>query len=221
MPSTETIAGAVGSASVNRYWPTILAALRAEGIDSEAAQIAAAATLRAEVGTDFAPIAERYPASADPYQYFEGKYGPQTAVGKKLGNVTPGDGYKFRGRGFIQLTGRGNYTQYGRRIGTDLVSDPDAALTPYNAARIFAAYFKDRGVVSAAEVGDWPNVRRLVNGGLNGWTEFKEVVDRLLSSPAPSGVPSVPTVPTSFKASGIVAVLAGGFLLALLAARRG
>lgn len=221
MPSTSDITSAVGSGA-SRYWPTILAALRAEEIDSEATQIAAAATLYAEVGAEFAPIGERYPASADPYQYFEGKYGMQTSVGKKLGNTSPGDGYKFRGRGFIQLTGRSNYSQYGKRIGVDLLNDPDAALTPYNAARIFAAYFKDRGVVSAAAAGDWPNVRRLVNGGLNGWTDFKTIVDRLLSSapPPPSGIPTVPTVPSSFTSSSVIAVLAGGFLLALLATRR-
>jgi hypothetical protein len=213
MPSTGAITGAAGS-GLARYWPTILSALRAEGIDSEAVQIAAAATLAAEVAPSFAPVTERYPSGVDPIAYFESKYGPQTSVGRKIGNTEPGDGYRFRGRGFIQLTGRDNYRRYGERIGVDLLSNPDAATNTYNAARVFAAYFADRGVGVAAEAGDWPNVRRLVNGGLNGWEQFKAVVDRLIpsvtTSPPPSGGAITP------KATGFIAVLIGGLLLAFL-----
>lgn len=219
MPSIDSIASAVDSTSiaVNRYWPTILAALRAEGLDSEAVQVAAAATLRAEVGPNFAPVTERYPSGTDPIVYFENKYGASTSVGKKLGNTQPGDGYRFRGRGFIQLTGRDNYRRYGQRIGVDLLSDPDSAITTYNAARIFAAYFKDRGVGVAADAGDWPNVRRLVNGGLNGWTEFKSVVDRL--TPIVGDITSPPSVGIALpdaKTTSIIAALIAGLLLALL-----
>lgn len=222
MPSVDSIASAADSSSakVSRYWPTILAALRAEGLDSEATQIAAAATLRAEVGANFAPVSERSPAGVDAATYFEGKYGPTTRVGQVLGNTEPGDGYRFRGRGFIQLTGRDNYRHYGERIGVDLLGNPDAALSTYNAARVFAAYFKDRGVGVAADSGDWVNVRKLVNGGLNGWEEFKAVVARLTPSvTGDTGGASTNILPGP-KASGIIAVLVGGFLLALLAARR-
>lgn len=162
---------------ISRFWPTIAAALAAEGIAQDPVLIGAAGTLRAELGPNFSPVAERY--EGDPRVYFEAKYGAHTSVGKRLGNTQPGDGYTYRGRGFIQLTGRANYTAMSKRLGLDLVNDPDQALAAYPAARIFAAYFKDRGVAAAANRGDWREVRRLVNGGYNGWDTFINVVTKL------------------------------------------
>jgi hypothetical protein len=219
------VAAGLSSDGVARYWPTILAALRAEGIDSEAGQIAAAATLLAEVGPKLAPIEEWSPPAGDPYSYFESKYGAGTAIGKKLGNTQPGDGYKFRGRGFIQLTGRSNYSRYGQRINVDLLLSPDQALTTYNAARIFAAYFKDRGVETAASMGDWTAVRKLVNGGLNGWDTFSGVVSKLtsllpFSEPTPessSDASASSTPPSQSKWLGVGLI---GALLAFFGSRR-
>lgn len=58
------------------------------------------------------------------------KYEPGTRIGKALGNILPGDGYKFRGRGYVQLTGRRNYELAKRKTGFDLVNKPDLALEP-------------------------------------------------------------------------------------------
>lgn len=58
------------------------------------------------------------------------------------GDEASGDGFKFRGRGFIQLTGRFNYNRYGNAAGVDLVSDPERANTPENAAAIAVAYMR-------------------------------------------------------------------------------
>lgn len=202
MLSTEQVVSATGFPveRVNRYWPVIVAALNAEGIGQDPVLLAAAATLRAELPS-FAPLSERY--NGDPYTYFEQKYGASTSVGKKLGNTEPGDGYNYRGRGFIQLTGRSNYTAMSKRLAVDLVSDPDQALNSYTAARIFAAYFKDRGVADAAMRGDWESVRRRVNGGLNGWDVFSNVVSKL--GGAITGNPAV--------SLGLVLALALGLLL--------
>lgn len=205
--SPESIAAAAGldAVKVSRYWPVIVRALQAEGIDSPNVETAAAATIATETPT-FTPVAERGALS-----YFD-KYEPGTSIGKSLGNTQPGDGYKYRGRGFIQLTGRSNYTAMSKRLGIDLVNNPDLALDAYHAARIFAAYFKDRGVATAANNGDWERVRRLVNGGLNGWDRFIGVVNGIAASAATAITPINEKGETNPL---FLALLAGGLLLLL------
>lgn len=67
--------------------------------------------------------------------YFD-KYEPGTTIGRALGNTVRGDGYRFRGRGYVQLTGRRNYAFASERVGVDLVTSPERALEPAVAARI-------------------------------------------------------------------------------------
>lgn len=99
---------------------------------------------------------------------------------KDLGNVQPGDGARFKGRGFIQLTGRANYEKYGKRLNLDLVGKPELALEPKTAAKILVAYFVDHGCSTWSMRGNWRKVRKLVNGGLNGFDHFQESVFNLL-----------------------------------------
>lgn len=65
---------------------------------------------------------------------------------QRLGDFVYGHmgGYKYRGRGFIQLTGKDNYAHYGKRLGVDLLGNPDLALDPTVASRITLAYMQDR-----------------------------------------------------------------------------
>ncbi len=99
---------------------------------------------------------------------------------KDLGNTQPGDGARFKGRGFIQITGRANYTKYGQKLGIDLVGNPDLALDPKIAAKILVCYFVDHGCSTWSLRGNWRKVRKLVNGGLNGFDHFQESVFNLL-----------------------------------------
>lgn len=84
--------------------------------------------------------------------YFN-KYEPGTKIGKALGNTHAGDGYLFRGRGFVQLTGRANYAEAGKALGIDLIGNPDLALELDVAAKI------------------------LIRGMLEGWFTGKKLAD--------------------------------------------
>jgi len=76
----------------------------------------------------------------DPVAFGDLIYGMNTKLGQGMGNTKPGDGYKYRGRGFIQITGKNNYAYYGKIVGEDLISDPDKANDPFVAAKIAAAF---------------------------------------------------------------------------------
>jgi len=71
-------------------------------------------------------------------------YGPVYGKGKELGNDVVGDGWKYRGRGYVQLTGKANYRKYSAVAGVDLVSNPDLMLDEDIASKVTVQYFKDR-----------------------------------------------------------------------------
>lgn len=179
----EQIADATGAPleNVRSDWPIVLSALHARGISDRASQLAAIATIAVETGT-FKPIPEHGSGQA-----YEGRL--------DLGNTQPGDGPRFKGRGYIQATGRSNYRTYGDRLGIGLVDNPDLALDPNIAAHILALYFLEHkirwepapaplmNVVDLARAGDWRGARVAVNGGENGLTRFLEVVNALGGAP--------------------------------------
>lgn len=173
MPCTPT--------NVRRYWPLIVEHCWLAGILSPNTAIAVAATVGIETAHRFAPVRERYNGPSRE-EYFEAKYGYRTHVGRLLGNIRPGDGARFYGRGFLQLTGRDNYTHFGRLLALPLDEQPDMALEPETSARITALFCRERGVAQAADAGDWREVRRRVNGGLNNWEEFSLYVRRLVTA---------------------------------------
>lgn len=83
---------------------------------------------------------------------------------KTLGNILPGDGPKYIGRGLLQLTGRANYLDYGRKLGIDLIKNPDLACDPAIAVKIACQFFKDRKLDEAADKWDLATVTKRVNG---------------------------------------------------------
>lgn len=92
----------------------------------------------------------------------------------ELGNHEPGDGYKFRGGGDLQLTGRGSYERIGKMTGHPEIADnPDLIADPKISFKVAAAEFVALGCVGPARRGDTVKVRRLVNGGDNGMAEVK------------------------------------------------
>ena len=99
-----------------------------------------------DVGNRFEPIGTLY----------EGR--------KNLGNNQPGDGPKFIGRGILQLTGRANYTNMSKKIGIDLVNNPELACDPEVSTKIACEYFKERNLLKLADEWNLDEITRKVNG---------------------------------------------------------
>jgi predicted chitinase len=167
------------SAAVLANWPHLEMELAYLDGFSERVQIAAAATIKIEC-PKFEPEREQH--NGDARTYFVTKYWDNLHVRRELGNLVADDAEKFCGRGYIQLTGRDNYRRCSAAIGVDLLSKPDLALMPDVAAKIFVWFFKH--CYPAAIAGNWIEVRKLVNGGVNGLDDFLSYVKALQSVPA-------------------------------------
>lgn len=92
--------------------------------------------------------------------------------GGRMDNDEPGDGYKYRGRGYIQLTGKGQYKEAGEALELDLVGNPALAADPENASRIAIWYWNKNVHANAPE--DVTQATQLINNGLNGLKERQD-----------------------------------------------
>jgi putative chitinase len=94
----------------------------------------------------------------------------------RMGNgpVESGDGWKYRGRGLKQLTGKDNANRCGKALGVDLVSSPDLLLQPFYAARSAAWFWKENNLSKFADLGDIEGMTKKVNGGLIGIEDRKK-----------------------------------------------
>lgn len=102
--------------------------------------------------------------------YFNKRYGPGTGPGKNVGNTQPGDGARFHGRGYVQLTGRANYAKAKKLTGVDLLTNPDRAKEPELAYQIAMQGMKDGWFTGKklsnyffADTADYYNARRMIN----------------------------------------------------------
>lgn len=87
---------------------------------------------------------------------------------KDLGNTATGDGFKFRGRGLIQVTGRANYQRCGDALGVDLINNPDLLAQPQYAALSAAWFWSINGLNTLADTGDIQNIGSIINTGQKG-----------------------------------------------------
>lgn len=87
---------------------------------------------------------------------------------KNLGNTDPGDGWRYRGRGLKQLTGRDNYRRCGLALAEDFIGQPDRLLLPVNAALSAGWFWATHGLNEVADCGDVLTMTKIINGGTNG-----------------------------------------------------
>jgi peptidoglycan hydrolase-like protein with peptidoglycan-binding domain len=154
--------------------PFVLQALTAAGLGDKDMILMALATIRAETG-NFTPLSE-----------FQSKF--NTAPGgppfglydnrADLGNQGPPDGANFRGRGYIQLTGRTNYRIHGAAIGlgNQLITNPKLANQPDIAGKLLASFLKakESQIRRALARNNLAAARKLVNGGTHGLQQFTD-----------------------------------------------
>jgi len=143
---------------VEQYAPHLAKAMQEAGINTPARQDAFLAQLGHESG--------------------QFKYMEEIASGKKyegrckgLGNCSPGDGVKYKGRGPIQITGKANYAAAGKALGLDLVNHPELVATPEVGFRAAAWYWNTHHLNNLADKNtpkSFKQITQVINGGQNG-----------------------------------------------------
>jgi len=178
LPKTVAVVGKMfpftSSVTIKTNLPFILAALENENLSDAKMVLVALATIRAEAES-FEPASElisRYNTSPGgrPFDLYDYR--------RDLGNLGPPDGERFRGRGFVQLTGRSNYLQYGEELGLGirLIENPELANDTRTAAAVLACFIKHREeqLRDALARDDLAAARKQVNGGTHGLERFTE-----------------------------------------------
>ncbi|ANQ87132.1 hypothetical protein dqs_4116 [Azoarcus olearius] len=164
--------------NIRRNLPGVCAALRARGLTDRPMVLMALATIRAEAEC-FEPVAEgcsRFNTSprGHPFDLYDRR--------RDLGNQGAPDGERYRGRGYVQLTGRFNYARYGDVLGmgSRLVDEPEDASEPAVAGDLLAAFLADKEALikRALVADDLGAARRLVNGGSHGLDRFADAFRR-------------------------------------------
>ncbi|WP_406624197.1 C1 family peptidase [Acidovorax sp. SDU_ACID1] len=164
------------------YAPYVFAALDVAGYGPGSAKgramcSMALATIRAET-EGFVPISEgvsrfNTPPGGPPFALYDKR--------RSLGNTQAGDGDRYKGRGFVQLTGRNNYTELGKCINLPLDYLPYLANQPEVAAVLLVAYLQQSEAAILAALGQdgeagWKAARKLVNGGTHGLDRFSSAL---------------------------------------------
>jgi putative chitinase len=136
------------------FFSPIVAAMDEFDINTQARQ----AAFLAQVGHESGQL--RYVRELASGAAYEGR--------NDLGNIQPGDGVRFKGRGLIQITGRTNYAACGVALGLDLIALPELLEEPENACRSAGWFWKTHGLNELADAGDQVRVTKRINGGTNG-----------------------------------------------------
>ena len=168
------------------WLPVIEAAMREFGIDTKARQ----AMFLAQIGHESGGMkyaTEIWGNTAAQLRY-EGR--------KDLGNTQTGDGFKYRGRGLIQTTGRYNYEKTSDALDVDFLRYPELLEEPQNAARSAAWWWQSHNLNKFADSGDILGCTMVINGGKNGLEHRKKLYEAALSS-VPEPVAPMPQLTSS------------------------
>lgn len=164
--SCEEVVDATGAPARNvlAVWPAVLREMKSQGVASLRSQIGMVGTVGRETPA-FYPVKEMHASQERQPKLWalQQRYWPSG----------------FYGRGLIQTTWEDNYRLLEVATGMPVLTQPDLLLEPEAAAVAAVFYWRDRTVWRACDLGDWPKVQRLVNGGMMGWDIFSRIVTRL------------------------------------------
>ncbi len=125
--------------------------------------------------TRFASLALAQPFANNPEKLANKVYS------NRMGNgpAESGDGYRYRGRGYIQITGKDNYRSTGRVAGIDLVSQPERAILTADALRVACAYWQSKNLNPLCDERKFEDVTRRINGALIGFSDRKDWLEKV------------------------------------------
>lgn len=119
----------------------------------------------------------KYTTELGTREHFMNTYGTGE-LAKRLGNKSKADGYNYRGRGLIQITGRYNYSQYKEYCGFDVITYPELLAKPLGAIRSAMWYWLNHGLNDLADKDDVVAITKRINGGTNGLENRKKFLQR-------------------------------------------
>ena len=151
-------------------------------------------------------------ASAVPYANNPEKLANFVYAGR-YGNGPPasGDGYRFSGRGYIQITWRENYEKIGRLVGLDLVANPGLAASPDHALEVACGFWTFKKLNAVTDTGDFTAVTRVINARLVGLDDRRAWLDKVIRVMALPARPAAVTPPAATVVAVQRALRARGF----------
>ena len=176
----EQILRQASRARLQAFTPALVAAMQQFGIDRSLRRAAAFVAQLAHESGQFRYVEEIWGPTAA-----QKRYEPPGDLAKRLGNTDKGDGYRFRGRGPIQVTGRANYAKYGQLLALDLVQEPDRAATPEVGFQLAGLFWQRNGLNELADADDFTGITRRINGGTEGLEDRRRYYDLALQVLAP------------------------------------
>ncbi|WP_025129708.1 glycoside hydrolase family 19 protein [Pseudomonas sp. PH1b] len=119
-----------------------------------------------------AAIMNSWPNRFTPAQAQQVAYQPQQiaeiAYGGRMGNDQPGDGFKYRGRGYFQISGKAMYQSVGQALGLDLINHPELLEQQPHAGNSAGLYWSNNNFNAKADAGNFVGITQVINGGQNG-----------------------------------------------------